>query len=132
MVSLGDIVRAQQRPVIGRHHHDHRRPFRLGAAAALNRDARAEMAAGHDDGNAAVDMLEAGRLQKRPFLVGEQELFGIVGEDAESIDTLVDHAIESAALTPQVKRAVFVEGGRNDRKDSAIGCVHRHVSGVGH
>ena len=37
--------------------------------------------------------------------VGEQELLGIVGEDADAVDALVDHAVEHAALTVEIEVA---------------------------
>ena len=37
--------------------------------------------------------------------VGEQELLGIVGEDADAVDALVDHAVEHAALALEIEVA---------------------------
>ena len=39
------------------------------------------------------------------LVVGEQELLGIVGEDADAVDALVDHAVEHAALAVEVEVA---------------------------
>ena len=119
------VVRSQQRAMVRRHHHDHRGSFGCGPAAAFDCDSSAEMAAGHDDGHLAIHVLEAHGLQQPPFLVGEKELLGVVGEDAQTVDALVDHAVENAALAFEVKRAFIVEWRRNDREDPAIGRCHR-------
>ena len=39
------------------------------------------------------------------LVVGEQELLGVVGEDADAVDALVDHAVEHAALAVEVELA---------------------------
>ena len=41
----------------------------------------------------------------RALVVGQQELLGIVGEDADAVDALVDHAVEHAALPVEVEVA---------------------------
>ena len=61
--------------------------------------------------------VEADVEQCGALLVGEQELLRIVGEDADSIDTLVDHAVENAALTFEVDRARLGERRGCDGKD---------------
>ena len=80
------------------------------ARGALGGDARAEMAARHDDRHAAGDVREAQVEQRVALGVGQQELLGVVGEDADAVDALVDHAVEHAALAVEVEVAVFVNG----------------------
>ncbi len=60
--------------------------------------ARTEMATGDDNRDAAADVGET-KLQKRVALgIREQELFRVVGEDTNAVDTLSDHAVEHAPL----------------------------------
>ncbi len=47
-------------------------------------------------------MREAQVDQRSAFVVGEQELLRIVGQDADAIHALVDHAIEHAPLALEV------------------------------
>ncbi len=91
-------------------------PSFSGMGCAGGRDLRAEMAAGHHDGNAPGDMLKTDFRQDPPLLVGQQELFGIVGQNADSVDALVDHAVEHAALAFDINVAIGLEGRRGDGK----------------
>ena len=53
-------------------------------------------------------------LQDVALLVVEQELLGVVGEDADAVDALVDHAVEHAAHAVEIEVAVLLKrGGRN-------------------
>ncbi len=44
--------------------------------------------------------------QRRALRVGQQELLGIVGQDADAVDALVDHAVEHAAHPGQIEVAI--------------------------
>ena len=59
------------------------------------------------------------------LVVGDGELLGVVGQDADAVDAGVDHEVDGALLALQVKLAVVVEGGRGDREDA-------RVDGAGH
>ena len=78
------------------------------------------MADGHDDRGPAIDMFDAQPGQLLALVIGEQELFGEVGENADPVHPLENHAIESAALSLQVKRAIIPEDGRGDWPDAMI------------
>ena len=105
MLEHSSLVCAQPRAVIGRHQHDHRSPGRRRFACALGGDARAEMAAGDDDRHTTRKVREADIDQRVAFRIGEQKLFGIVRENADPVDTLIDHAIEHATLPVDVEIA---------------------------
>ena len=60
------------------------------------------------------------------LLVRQYELFGEVGEDAQTLRPRIDHEIHGAALPVQVEAAVVVEDCRNDGEDAA----HCHRFGV--
>ena len=49
---------------------------------------------------------EAQVEQRVALVVGQQELLGIVGKDADAVDALVDHAVEHATLSVEVDLAV--------------------------
>ena len=87
-----------------------------------------KVAARHDDRNTPADVRHADVEQRAALGVGQQELLRIVGEDADAVDALVDHAVEHAALAFEVDVAGLGEGRRRDRKDSREGlgggCGH--------
>jgi hypothetical protein len=85
-----------------------------------------KMAASDDYRHAAGNVRKADIDQRVALRVGEQKLFGIVGENADPVDALVDHAIEHAALPVDVDLAGLDERRRRDRKDSCerFGRVH--------
>ena len=82
------------------------------------------MAAGDDDGHAGGNVRDADIDQRVAFRVGKQKLFGIVGENADPVDALVDHAVEHATLSADVQLAGLGERCRRDREDSRerLGC----------
>ena len=106
MLDHAVLVRAQAGAVIGRHHHQHGGAGFRRLAGALGGDAGGEMAAGHDHRHAAGDMGEAEIGERVALCVGEQELLGIIGENADAVDSLVDHAVEHAPLPVEVDVAV--------------------------
>ena len=64
--------------------------------------------------------LRQAQIEQRVALgVRQQELLGVVGQDADAVDALVDHAIEDAPLPVEVEIAVVGEWRRRDRKDAA-------------
>ena len=85
-------------------------PAAAAALAALGGDARREMAAGHDDRHAAGHMSQAQIERGRPLVIGQQELLGVIREDADAVDALIDHAIEHAALPVEIEIVRTVNG----------------------
>src|SRR3954453_10171406 len=81
----------------------------------------------HDHRDAAGDMLEDCAHHALALSIGEHELLGEVGEDAEALRSRVDHEIDTAALPVEVEIAACVENGRRDRKDAAIGAGGCHA-----
>ena len=69
-------------------------------------------------------MREAQLKQRLPFLVGKGELLGVVGEDADAIDPLIDHAVEDTFLTVQIETPPRIERCRRDGEHSGIRCGH--------
>ena len=112
--------------VIGRHHHDHGGARRLGAAAALRADLRAEMGRGHDHRHAAGDMRQHAVHHPLALVVGQHELLGPVGQDAHALRAGIDHEVGAALLALEVELAVAVEHGGRHGKDAAIDRVRRH------
>ena len=53
--------------------------------------------------------------------VGEHELFGGVGEDANAVDALIDHAIEHPPLPIEIDLTRFGEGSGRNRQHAAKG-----------
>ncbi len=102
----------------------------LAAARARDRDIRAEVAAGDDHGHAARDMGETEIEQGSALGIGEQELLRVVGQDADAVDALIDHAVEHPALTLRIEIACRGERGRRDREHARVGLAlgkARHV-----
>jgi hypothetical protein len=71
-------------------------------------------------------MLEAKPGQNVPFFIGQQKLLGEIGQNADAVDTLIDHAIENALHALQVKTAVIVERCRGHRPHTAVFQVFGH------
>ena len=61
-------------------------------------------------GTRPATCVEAQRRAAVALVVGQQELLGVVGQDADAVDALVDHAVEHAALAVEVEVAVVVNG----------------------
>ena len=82
----------------------------------------------HDDRHPAGDMLQHHMHHLFTLGVGEHELLGEIGQNAEAIGAGVDHEIDAAALSCEIKLATIVEDGRNDGKNAAIGplCCRGH------
>ena len=67
-----------------------------------------------------TNILEADTHQLVSLSIAQQELLGLVGDNAKSIDTLVDHAVEHPALTIEVECSDIVEGGRDNREYAPV------------
>ena len=81
----------------------------------------------HDHRHAARDMIQD-RVQYQVALgVGQHELLGEVGEDAEPVRAGVDHEIDSAFLPFEIKPAVTVEYRRHHRKYPLVGLPNVRV-----
>ncbi|UCF54980.1 MAG: FAD-dependent oxidoreductase, partial [Bradyrhizobium sp.] len=122
-IPLGSTANKQGRTVIGRHHHHHGCTGRFGLLAARSAYRRTEMGGGDDHGDAAGDMFQHGMHHGLALGVGEHELLGEIGEDAETMRAGIDHEIDAAALAFEVERAALVEDGGNDREHAAIGAL---------
>jgi hypothetical protein len=96
----------------------------------FSRDARAEVAAGDDDRHPAGDVGQAQLDQRRALFVGEQELLGIVGQHADAVHALVDHAVEHAPLTVEVEITLRRERRGRNGIDAGVrrcaNCSHVH------
>ena len=110
------LLGPQQRAVIRRHQHEHAGTGGMRLARTIGRDAGAEMAAGDDHRHAAGDVRQAQIKQQVALRVREHKLLRIVGENADAVNSLVDHAVEHAPLTLKIEVAGRAEGGRRDRK----------------
>ena len=116
MLDHARLVGLQGRAMIRRHQHQHG-GARIGRPlGALGGDVGAEMAGRDDDRNAPGGAVEARVLNRGAFLVGQQELLGEIGEDADAVDALVDHAVDHAPLAFKVERPIGVEHRGRDRQ----------------
>ncbi len=79
------------------------------------------MAAGHDHGNASRDPVEAGLDQRVAFGIGQHELLGVIRQNADAVDALVDHAIHDPTLPVEIEVTVARERRRRDRIDAGVG-----------
>jgi hypothetical protein len=77
-------------------------------------------------------MIHAQIQEFGPFFIAQQKLFGIIGQDADAVDTLVDHAIEDTFLAFGINSAVVFEGRGGDGEDACIDLIHdRSLAFVG-
>ena len=121
-------VALQKRAVIGRHHHHDGRAKLLCLAGPRHRDVGREMADGDDDRKPAGHMFQAQPCQMLALGIRDQELLGEIGEDADAVASLIDHAVENAAHAVVIDGTGLGEGCRGDRPDAAIGtCWHGFV-----
>ena len=58
------------------------------------------------------------------LVVGQHELLGEVGEDAQALRAGVDHEVDGALLAFEIEPAVAVEHRRHDWKDAFIGPLN--------
>src|SRR5260221_11848040 len=70
---------------------------------------------------AARDMAQARVEYKVALSVGQHELLGEVGENAEPVRAGVDHEVNGALLTFEIEPAVAVEYRRHHRKYALVG-----------
>jgi len=84
------------------------------------------MADRDDHRHPSRDMRKAEPGQRFAFFIRDQELFGEIGEDADPVDTLIDHAVEHPGHAGQIEASVRVKRGRRNRPDSGIFGGH-HV-----
>ena len=82
----------------------------------------------HDDRHPAGDMLQHRMHHLFALGIGQHELLGEIGQNAEAIGAGVDHEIDAAALSREIELATLVEDGRSDGKNAAIGplCSRGH------
>jgi hypothetical protein len=99
------------------------------AAAACRTDLRREMRRRDDYRNAACDVLERHPHHLVPVVVGEAELLGEVGEDAQPLRARIDHEVDCAALAARIEGAIGVEDRGDDGEDPTVGLRQRlHLS----
>jgi hypothetical protein len=60
------------------------------------------------------------RGQRGTFGIGEGELLGEIGQDADAVDARVDEEVNGALLALQVGRPALVERGRCNWEDAAV------------
>ena len=107
--------------MIGGHHHHNRRAKLLCLPCPRHHDIGGEMADCHDDRHSAIDMGKAKLCQMLALVIGNQELLGKIGKDADAIAPLVDHAVQNPAHAVIVDGTIFGKGCRRDRPDTAVG-----------
>jgi hypothetical protein len=61
-----------------------------------------------------------GALHLVAFFVGERELFGKIGEDAQAVRSGVDHEVDRPTLTVKIKAPSVVENGGRHRKYASV------------
>ena len=82
----------------------------------------------HDHRHPAGDMLQHRMHHLFALGIGQHELLGEIGQDAQAVGAGVDHEIDAAALAFEIELATLVEDGRNDGENAAIGplCSRGH------
>jgi hypothetical protein len=85
------------------------------------------MAGGDDHWKPARDTLEERAGNRVAFGVGQRELLGIVGEQAQPVDPGVHQVVHNARRPAQVDGLVIVEDRRHDRHDAGQRGVHENV-----
>ena len=76
------------------------------------------------DRHAPGHMFQAGAGDDFALLVGERELLGEVGQDAQAVGAGIDHEVQAAFLALQIERAVLVEGGGHHREHARVASLH--------
>ena len=74
-----------------------------------------------DDRDAAADMLQHGVEHVIALGIGQHELLGEIGEDAQPLRAGIDHAVDGTLLAVEIEPAVAVEHRRHDGKDTLVG-----------
>jgi hypothetical protein len=115
------FIGPQQGAVIGRHQHQSLGAGGRGATCPFDDDAGAIVACGDNDGDPSSHLFEAKIEQNLALAIGQGELLGIIGQDANAVDPLVDHAVEHPALAIQIEIAIRRKRRRRDREDAAEG-----------
>ena len=69
-----------------------------------------------------ANMLEADTHKLVSLRIAQQELLGVVGNNAKSIDALVDHTVEHPTLAVEVECPGIVEGSRGNREYTPVNC----------
>ena len=67
------------------------------------------------------DMIQHGVEHLIALSVGQHELLGEVGEDAEPVRAGIDHEVDGALLAVEIEPAVAIEHRRHDRKYALVG-----------
>ena len=65
-------------------------------------------------------MLQRKIRQNFALSIRQHKLFGIIGENAQTIRTRIDHEIDRTLLPFKVKRTIIMKNGRDDGKNTAI------------
>ena len=73
-----------------------------------------------DDRHASRDMLQHGGHDEIALVIGQHELLGEIGEDADAVGAGIDHEVDRALLALEIETAVGVEDGRRDREDALV------------
>jgi hypothetical protein len=78
------------------------------------------MARRDDHGHAPCHGVEDQRGQRSTFGIGEGELLGEIGQDADAANACVDEQGNGALLALQVERPALVERGRYDWENAGV------------
>jgi len=85
------------------------------------------MAGGDDHREPSRDVLEEGAGDRLAFGVGQRELLGIVGQQAQPVDPRVNQVVHDPRRAAEVDTLVVVEDRRDDRHDAGQRSVHVQV-----
>ena len=124
------LVRAQAGAVIRRHQHQHAGAAFGCLAGTLGGDPGTEVTGGDDDRHTVGHMSETEARQCVALLVSQKKLLGVIRQDADAIDALIDHAIEHTTLTFEIKVAVLQERGRRNWEHPLVGTLRERGHGV--
>ena len=120
MLDHAIFIGPQSGAVIGGHEHQHCRASLFGLCRALTGNAGAEMAGGGNNRHASGNMVKAEIGQLITLGIGQQKLFGVICQNANTIDALVNHAIKNAPHPVQIEIAIFEKRCRGNWIDAGI------------
>ena len=100
--------------------------MRCGMMRAFSGDPGAKVTAGDDDRHPPGYVSETVLGQPATLLVRKHELLRVIRQDANTVDALIDHAVEDAPIALVVDVLIVVKWRRRNWEKAAIDTCDRH------